>query len=460
MSENYSRIKIDGIITTQTEMTVASGLQESQSSIEDSPLHSEICLDFNDKPYIPGSSLRGLLVNLCPDTTLREILFGGGGENSSSEGKVRIYDAVWGENANYEKGQQHTHSSINPMTGTAKDHHLFNDAIVPLQSQFNWTIEANNIAHIELEYLYGLLYSLHHNPQVQLGKGQSKQSGLFNWQAKSKKIDILSQTSLINWLKQEDNKSFCYIQKKIKPKTIELKIELTEYPLTFTALSPILINDPERVSGESEKPSLVYYQKGQQLIIPASSFKGVIRSHCRKIILTLIMADKEGYPKNSDNKLANKLLAELFGDTNQKSRIWTQDVIAENTESKIQTFNAVDRFTGGIADSALYKVEGAAPNRLTTVLIIDQAPKRYSVLKAWQKGLLALLLKDAIEGDLTVGWGKAKGYGSIQLTTVNIKGEEKDWNAIIKHFGEETIQQWLNNLNEECQTCPKEKECA
>ena len=121
-----------------------------------------------------------------------------------------------------------------------------------------------------------------------------------------------------------------------------------------------MINDPARVKEGIKEPDLEFYRnKNNQLIIPVSSLTGVLRSQCRKILLTLIMANSAKTAEEDhrqENNKANELIAELFGSTAQQSKIWLTDAVAEETQNydHIQNFNAVDRFTGGTADGALY----------------------------------------------------------------------------------------------------------
>jgi CRISPR/Cas system CSM-associated protein Csm3 (group 7 of RAMP superfamily) len=467
MNAHYQRIKIRGIITTQSEMTVASGhlaqidsskRKKNQSINDKAQQYTEICLDCNNNPYIPASSLRGLLANLCPDSdsVIKKALFGDA--ENKTEGKVRIYDASWqAEDQNYQKSDKlRSRNRINSIIGTAKDHHLFNEAYIPALSRFDWEIEADLISAEETQYLFGLLCCLSNNPKVQLGKGQSRQRGLFNWQLDNNEnhIEVLTQDNLIKWLLQPETSKLNYSKQAIVPAAINLSNQISAYTLKFKALSPLLINDPDLVTGNKKDPQLEYYRNGSdELIIPASSIKGVLRSHCRKILLTLIMANSGKQVQDDhqqENQQADNLLATLFGNTGLQSRIWTSDVTATSSKEHTQTFNAVDRFTGGVADTKLYKAHAASAETLTTMLYIDHNPHRYEPLLDWQKGLLILLIRDALEGDLTVGWGKAKGYGSIRLTEITLSAPKSDWAEVIAYFGKESAQNWVAELNAEC----------
>ena len=74
----------------------------------------------------------------------------------------------------------------------------------------------------------------------------------------------------------------------------------------------------------------------------------------------------------------------------------------------LQQFVAIDRFTGGSSEGALYKVHAAPPCVVRGRISWRTAPDPDG---DWRLALLAMLARDAMEGDLIVGWGKARGYG-------------------------------------------------
>jgi hypothetical protein len=73
-------------------------------------------------------------------------------------------------------------------------------------------------------------------------------------------------------------------------------------------------------------------------------------------------------------------------------------------------------------------------------------------LKDWQKGLL-LLARDALEGDLVLGWGKGRGYGGFKVGILwESKQEEiKDWEKLKayleKSHGLESLKNWVGALH-------------
>jgi hypothetical protein len=60
-------------------------------------------------------------------------------------------------------------------------------------------------------------------------------------------------------------------------------------------------------------------------------------------------------------------------------------------------------------------------------------------MEDWLKSLLLYLLRDAMEGDLVLGWGKSKGYGRLLLTQQQIN---------IKNYDRQTFETWHRQLSE------------
>ena len=66
----------------------------------------------------------------------------------------------------------------------------------------------------------------------------------------------------------------------------------------------------------------------------------------------------------------------------------------------------------------------------------------------WYKGLL-LLVRDALEGDLVLGWGKGRGYGSFKLELQLKKVKVKGWEALTAYLRSHyEPQEWLEALHQ------------
>jgi CRISPR/Cas system CSM-associated protein Csm3 (group 7 of RAMP superfamily) len=233
-----------------------------------------------------------------------------------------------------------------------------------------------------------------------------------------------------------------------------LKLNFT---LTFDDF--FLSHDPIAglISGFDHAPLLEFMDAPGKVGLPllsGSSLRGVLRSHAEKIARTLatnhwveksaniagardnflqncpacdVLARKEDALASCDVRLTlpdQKETPEealcwscrLFGSQRRGSRLWIRDAAVQadslsGKDWKAQDFLAIDRFTGGGLHGA--KFDAAPLSRLSfagEIVLHDPAD--------WELGWLSLLLRDLADGRLTVGFGKAKGYGRVKAKGV------------------------------------------
>ncbi len=231
-----------------------------------------------------------------------------------------------------------------------------------------------------------------------------------------------------------------------------------EVEFTLQASGPFLAGDvtTARRAGFDHAPLV----EGRP-VLPGASLRGVLRSQAERIARTLATAeasDKDDFlrrcpacspvarpPKKQENvpleccdSLLDKLPGEekarlmeqgvdpenlclacrLFGSARLGSRLIVEDApLKEGTEPvyKVQDFLAIDRFTGGGR-------EGAKFDALALWRPVFTARLRLENPRDWELGWLALVLRDLAEGWLTVGFGRAKGFGRVTVP---------DWTATI-----------------------------
>ena len=164
-----------------------------------------------------------------------------------------------------------------------------------------------------------------------------------------------------------------------------------------------------------------------QYILSAKSMKGAIRHHAYRIANTV---------HDNPDDLINALFGSVEDNAISKSRFWTSDAaFKEYGEVKEQTRVAIDRFTGGAMESALFQTEPVWPTDKTTVKVQWKIlqPKRSNDDKLAQKshgdaeiGLLLLVARDLMTEFLAVGGEKAIGRGRFRgkEVTIKVNGEE------------------------------------
>ena len=453
----FRRVTISGTLTLKSELHIGSSAVSNTGA-------NEVGRDANGQPYIPGSSLRGALASMLnenndPDNVYRR-LFGLARQADSDGalqaeqaddggiGLLRVFDACTcganGEklNANVEIIER-SRTRIEAVTGTAMDHHLATFELVPVGTCFELTILMDHdaepdfgISDKEIQTVLSLLDGLN---EQSLGKGKSIGQGHLQWERT--KLEGISEADYRLWLLNNLQ------QKANAPGNINIKpLVGCSHPLTLLpdgsfqtvvtwgkqhfsllAQSPILINDPVAVkaamkeAGDTAKsPNHIFLQRSQdgkaQAVIPGATLKGWFRAQSRRILLTLT--------QGQDQQKVDDLLSQLFGSTEHGSSLLSfNDALVQlsQNETHSQMFNAVDRFTGGVKDSALFSAEA-----LWTDQAINSGLRfKDHLLKGWMRMLLLYVWNDAKDGDLVLGWGKGKGYGRLMLTTSD--DDERSW---------------------------------
>ncbi|MCB1620894.1 MAG: hypothetical protein KDI44_09155 [Thiothrix sp.] len=454
MSETqYRRVVITGLLTLESNLHIGTGgaiVYEGRKNPETGkPEQHEantIVLDKDGAPYIPGSSLRGLLASLTPaGAEACRRWFGdprGNDDDHGAMGALRIHDApLEGEAAT----DFMSRTAIEPVTGTARQHQLATHVRVGAGAKFRVEIgfdtrpesfeegagETALISEADIGALLAVLQSLNGE---QLGTGKSVGQGVLGWELG--KVSGLSDAGFQSWLlaaldadcpvRLEDRNHWSDLSHLpgTVPETTKAGWIVEDFKLT--ALSPILINDPQRAEqqrkvdeaqGSKPSPDLMFMQNGNEAIIPGSTLKGWFRARCRKIMLTLNQGEREA--------TVDRMLNQLFGSKDSASLIRFRDatVTVSKDDEHLQTFNAVDRFTGGVKEGALYTVQALRlpPDRFFKSKVMYRPEK----IEGWMQLLLLFAWKDAEQGDLVLGWGKARGYGRLRLASD--KGGSKAW---------------------------------
>ena len=486
MTGEYERVQITGWLKCLSPLSIGTGAMPGDISGREGQHgnYLDICTHPDGTPFIPGTSLRGLLSALLGKpkdkndqssrAELHRSIFGEmrggqhGNNDKSKTGLLRVYDANLCQAGDCGQPKiDRTRTAIDPITGTAEDNSLHKIAQVPVNSEFRCEFEferrgKERINRADVVSFLGLLNQLNpKNPQSRLGRGGNKSEGRVVWSLES--VKTLRSDDLAAWLLDaKPSLGECYRDetKAVKSATIKFDDTHENFQRLYLRLNlqgPLLVDAEEIeeiINGKPRKISHYRYvtRDGQTyLIAPAASLRGLLRSHCRKILMTLLVDKlKENPPYKQARKLADQLIGQLFGCEKLASAISLEDAVGPDIQPHRQSFIALDRFTGGVATTALFNVKASYKGSMQTSICID--PRRIDMQQEWWKGLLLLALRDAMEGDMALGWGKSKGYGVFTLNIGQKKNEETipDWNAFLlsdKYPGQ--AMQWVFALHTE-----------
>lgn len=476
---NYQRVILTGTLTTQSNFHIGTGeegIETDKNNNKNDITFNTLCLDAGGNPYIPASSLRGYLKHIIElhegkNSSTVNTLFGLARQKKDAEeagniGLIRVYDARWSKSQATYQQRLISQTSIDPVSNTAKEHHLLSHAVVPPQSIFNVTIEIDKVSSEHVNILLKALNTFDEKYNGKLGKAKTSGQGRASWTQTD--LTVLTHEKFIEWLKDRNNKlltDFYQNDIHIFETTAYKNNKHKEIKLQLTAQSPLLIVDApfstketNRRKDENKKNNnsvlfeadLFFMKQGNDAIIPGSTLKGWVRARCRKILLTLIYktAKNKGggivsISTDSVNKAVDKQIKQLFGSTEAQGLLHFSDAKIKLDDCDIhqQTFNAIDRFTGGTKDTALYNVEAIWPKKAIPLTL--QIPEE--ALNPWMKLLLLFVLRDAMQGDLVLGWGKSKGYGRLTMST----GQHIDWTNLYPslNLDPSELKSWQDDLD-------------
>jgi len=206
---------------------------------------------------------------------------------------------------------------------------------------------------------------------------------------------------------------------------------LNEATLDFTIVpeGPILIKAGE-TGADPTRPDMEFvrtWHDGERVVyLPGPSLKGVIRSHCERIVRTVgegrscnpvakgkSCVDLNGLKQEHDGKHVHSrscFLCQMFGNTVLAGRVRTKDAYPVNPdEVRTEERNgvAIDRVFGSVAVGP-FQMEVVTAGEFQTRIAI----RNFTIA---QLGLLALALRDLKLGRVGVGFGKSRGLGHVTL---------------------------------------------
>ncbi|MFQ5640695.1 MAG: CRISPR-associated RAMP protein Csx7 [bacterium] len=172
----------------------------------------------------------------------------------------------------------------------------------------------------------------------------------------------------------------------------------------------------------------------EQIYLPGSSLKGMIRAHAERIARTSVSfgaCDPFGKKHSADPSCSDALgrlkkekklddiatpdaykrscpICRLFGNMWIAGRLATNDAYVDGKPPAIEHRDGVgiDRFSGGASHGAKFEMEVITSGAFKTSIQITN-------FELWQLGLLAFVLQDMKDGLVRLGLGKSRGLGKI-----------------------------------------------
>lgn len=428
------------VLEAKTPLVIGSGNKDIYTD-------ATIAKDVNGLPYIPGTSIAGVVRHALGLTDEEEKFFGyqkgekgHGSEIIFSEAKMIGADGKVIDGIKELKGEFYDAFKKLPVRqhvritdkGVGAEHGKFDEEIIYKGTQFCFEIEVlsesadTNMFNDALKKMY--------SAEFRIGGGSRK--GFGKVEVKSCKFQILDLSNpdhLNKYLAHSSDLSIPFegeifeVGSQNNDVTIyELKLEPEDFFLFgagFGDNEVDLVPVKEKVVDYEEKKVV-----DVNVLIPASSIKGALAHrvafHYNKL--------NGWFVGNEDAKVGNenKAVQELFGYTSEdgkekaRGNVLFEDII-ENKAVSEKIFNhvSIDRFTGGAIDGALFSEKATYAKGLsftTTITLLKKGLGDSKILEAFESAL-----KDIVNGMLPLGGATNKGYGCFRGTILKDGEEQK-----------------------------------
>lgn len=443
--------KLDGKIEVAVKMKTETPVSVGGLSAGDA-VDLEVAVNGKGEYYIPGTSLMGPLRARLEQVIgdkgkgKTNCLFGYQKDDNGHASHLTIEDAVLKVKVSREIRDG---VGICRHTGAAEDKKKYTRAVLPRGAEFTLRMSLD-VPKGDTSNLKGLLRCMLDGIKkdgLLLGAGKTRGLGKIKaesvcaaWYDFPEKLDA--------WLNAESDPTVDYeTTLNFASEKSATPVERLDIEIKWAPALPVMVKSGAD-GGIADMLPLVSGMEGGTLapVIPGSSVKGILRARAEKILRTV------GKFADTPDALQN----DLFGSTEAAGRLSVRDTYqTENTvnpeewaaEDKTvmdaatdhQDHVAIDRFTGGASDTALYNVRTPKRDKAWEPFTITVDFSRKVVLpatngekpkprdisdeeKLQEVALLLLVLRDMQAGWVPVGFGSTRGLGDITVTNISITG--------------------------------------
>jgi CRISPR/Cas system CSM-associated protein Csm3 (group 7 of RAMP superfamily) len=400
-------------------------------------------------PLFPGTSLAGALRSHLADvlggyfsnedkdvTTL----FGASRKNDDdgAQSPLIVFDSL-GELPDGLKVEIRDGVSINSATGTAEPHKKFDIEVLPAGTIFRIRVELIVEKTEEEPKLVALLVKALDGlarGQISLGMRRSRGLGAVNarnWKARRFDFDLTTSDGWVNWLTSDhinplaDEAPFNSLVEAIESTCPALRLEEIHedkrarmvIDVDFLLEGDLLVRSP---GCESTAPDSVHLHSAGKPVLPGTSLAGVMRVQALRIARCVRSSQKDGdewINQLFGPHIENKQNSSVLQPSVSKLRV-SENFVSHGTPHR-QTRIAIDRFTGGVVSGALFDEEVQAGGKINVRLELRKPTEA-------EIGLILLLLKDLLSGEIPVGGSASVGRGVLKGTAKLFLDNGKQYN--------------------------------
>lgn len=411
------------------------------------------------KPLLPGTTLAGALRSALADRLLgygepemvRDqndclrlrpkaepivALFGGSrGDDDGSQSPLIVFDAV-GEIPPGYGVEIRDGVAISPETGIAEDHKKYDYEVLPAKTTFPVRVDLLLPAPASkdgatpadekslLEALAAALDAFAHG-QNAFGAKRSRGLGRVSTVWAARRFDLGSPQGWLEWLLWDHEQPFAAntgqscirdVLEQAAPKALR-SLELpgdgrkrVVLDVDLMVAHDILVRSPGTDPGA---PDVSHLHSGGVAILPGTSLAGVMRAQALRIA-KLVRAGQDDAEHWVDRLFGARFEGQRpSGKLKPRtSRLRVGETSFEGNLPQRQTRVAIDRFTQGVVDAALFDEQTEVGGRATVRLELWNPEEG-------ELGLALLVLKDLLDGSLPVGGASSVGRGVLRgLATI------------------------------------------
>lgn len=405
---------------------------ESDTAVDMAVLRDPKC----GVPLLPGTSLAGALRSHLADVLdgYRSAehpdvaaLFGAARRNAEgSQSPLIVFDSL-GELPGGMAIEIRDGVTIDPSTGTAEAHKKFDLEVLPAGTLFPVRVELIIEDAASESKLLGLVAKTLDGlkeKDIALGMRRSRGFGAVkvrNW--KSLRYDLTTQEGWLGWLTtdylhpvpnevqahESPWQAILAAHPALVPEEIQDNRERVLIDLALEVDGDLLVRSP---ASDPAAPDSVHLHSAGRPVLPGTGLAGALRARALSIARLVRISAGDG-DKWIDRLFGSSCNDDIEADTKARrisaSKLRISESCIENPDARIQTRIAIDRFTGGVVRGALFEEQVLAGGKINIQLELRKPTDA-------ETGLLLLLLKDLLSGNIPVGGAASVGRGVLKGT--------------------------------------------
>lgn len=446
-----SRFQAHIILEAETPLIISSG---RKSMLTD----SEILKDVNDLPYIPGTTLAGVIRHII-DKEQDNLYFGvkskskkdnkdsKGSDIIFSEAKLldlngKVQDGILNNGLNTEfynsfKRLPKRNRVCITHKGVAKEGGKFDEEVIFKGSRFAFDIEmvVKSSDDSKAENFFEEVLNAMANETFRLGGGTRNGFGKISIkEIRKRKLCLTYKRDLNAYIKSSSSLDSDYSSWEVFKTNNASSDECITYHLTLKPIDFFTFGSglPDREADAVPVKETIISWNGKEgrmiknaLLIPATSIKGAIAHRvafhynikAKKYAMEILPNCFESYCGNNNDavRLLFGYQDKVKGEQKRGLCIFDDILSTSSVNEKILNHVKIDRFTGGAMDGALYSekvIDGRDLEFTTTIRVINTKEKDLAIaLKCLEESF-----NDINRGTLTFGGGSGRGHGIFQCS--------------------------------------------